>query len=122
MGGGETRERGMEEEEEEEGEGGRIKDGEYGEWVGRIYSQTERQTVRQTDRQTHRQTDRRTDRCLTDGASLLVDLSRHGLVEVLELDTETEITKLDGVIREEDIGSWGRKKRGKEEGSGGGSE
>ena len=84
----------------------RIKEGEYEEWVGR----TDRQI--QTDRQKERdrQTDRHTDRCLTDGASLLVDLSRHGLVEVLELTTETKITKLDGVIREEDIGSWGRKK------------
>ena len=62
---------------------------------------------------------------LTDCADLLSYLIGHCLVEVLQLYTETEVTQLNGVVGEEDIGTLreGREReRGREGGRGGGRE
>ena len=56
---------------------------------------------------------------------MLPYLIRHSFIEVLELYTETKVSQLDGVIREEDVGTWRgregggeRKGRGREGGKG----
>ena len=43
---------------------------------------------------------------LTNGADLLPYLIRHGLIEVLQLHTQTKVPQFDRVIREKDIGTY----------------